>query len=413
MKMHVKVEGAPGLYRTPNGYAIRVEVMTTGPNGSVTACRRKSLPGATEAEARLHLERLRGEAEREAGARAKGETTVTTVRAFARLWSEELGRRLKRCSIAPKTVETHVRNLEVFIDPILGRVELAELTPKDVRGWLRDVEQMRMPATRRDRAGGTYKQEPAPYARATLANAWRTLRAFLRWATIEANLPRNPCTEVRWDVEHAPPAKPRPMMEAAEFRAVVGAADAPRDKTSRTRLRPASLRALVLVQGAGALRASELSGLDVEHVDLELGIARVVQSHSEGDLHSPKTIGSRRVVHLPPEAIIALREHLDGRTSGILFPTTTGTRMTPAAINYRLRRLVKDAGIQKQFTSHAVRRTTNNLVRQAAGDLVARAVTGHVTQQMTEHYSSVEREERIAAWRAAFGTGAGATPETV
>jgi integrase len=407
MKMHTKVEGVPGLFRTPTGYVIRVEARSTASGKLKTVCKRKALPGASEAEARLAIEKLRRQCEQEAASSAP---ILTTLGELARLWSEERGERRERGKLRAKTVATDARNLKVFILPHLGRVLVKDLAPSHIQQWLRDVEAMKMPAERRDRAGGTYEQTPKPYSEATLANAWRTLRAFMRWVTIRENLPSNPAREILWDIEDAPKSKGRVTLNAGEFAALVRAARHDRD--------PAALP-MILVARDGAMRSSELSGLDVNHYDPTKKVVEVVQSHVEGDVDAPKTEGSARVVHLQDDTVVALERYLEERgLEGVLFPTRVGTRRTPSSVNYVLRRLAKAAGIAKNVTSHALRRTTNNLVRKAegGGELVARAITGHVTQDMTDHYSEYDREERVSALRAAFrppGTGTGAKVEEV
>lgn len=53
--------------------------------------------------------------------------------------------------------------------------------------------------------------------------------------------------------------------------------------------------------------------------------------------------------------------------------------------------------VDRQFSSHGLRRTTNDLIRRVASGEVARAITGPVTQRMTEHYSHVDVGEKRAA----------------
>ncbi len=65
---------------------------------------------------------------------------------------------------------------------------------------------------------------------------------------------------------------------------------------------------MMLVIGlVGAMRASEISGLERGDVDLERGTVSINRSHTEGHIGKPKTEGSRRVVLLPPEVTDELR----------------------------------------------------------------------------------------------------------
>jgi integrase len=296
--------------------------------------------------------------------------------------------------------------IRVQVGPTVKRRKLPGAT-KAIKEFLRGLEAMRMPEVRRGRGKKTYKQDPKPYAKGSLASAWRTLRAFLTWATVEADLPRNPGEFVRWDVEAASPV-PKAVLTQVEVGKLLAAAKAEKDP---------GIRVMFLVALTGALRASEISGLEVGDVDLGKGTVTVARSFSEGHLGKPKTEGSRRVVLLPPEVTAEVTAYLAGRSAGpqeILFPTSTGTRRTPASFRAPMKRLALAAGIPKHLTSHVLRRTSNNLIRQSAGDLVARAVTGHVTAEMTRLYSEVDHAERTAALRGAFGGSLGdpeAAPE--
>jgi hypothetical protein len=103
--------------------------------------------------------------------------------------------------------------------------------------------------------------------------------------------------------------------------------------------------------------------------------------------------------------IAANREHPTLRaeacgTTGSVFPSRA-----PSAASF------KRAGINKRLTSHCMRVTSSNLIRQAAGDAAARAMVGHAkdSTDMTFRYSEVDRSERLAAQKAAFGSWLGSS----
>jgi integrase len=405
MKMGVKTE-VPGLAKTPDGWTLRAKSRV----GSVTTEKRAKLVGATKAEAMVALEQLQEEARAEAEAKSKGEDIKTTLSAFARRYAEELGERVTRGQIRRSTAERHADNLERFILPLLGKMDVNALAPKDVKAWLRSIEQLRTVDEKKGRGTKRYAQKSRPFAKATLANAWRTLRAFMGWLTVEADLPRNPAAYVRWDVADTMAPLPKTVLTRDEVKRLLDAARTDRDNAAWP---------MFAVALAGAMRASELSGLERGDVDFARGTLIIQRSHVDGDIGKPKTRGSRRMIALPPEVVDGLRawfawqdEHeVKGRP--LLFPTCIGTHRTPASINYVLRRCGKAAGIDRPVTSHALRRTSNNLVRQTSGDVVARMITGHTTVAMTEQYSLVDVEERNEAMRKAFGAALGGTGTTV
>jgi len=221
----------------------------------------------------------------------------------------------------------------------------------------------------------------------------------MSWLTVEADLHRNPAEYVRWDID-AQEGKPRVWMTRDEVALLLESAA----QESESRLGLLCKVALV-----GAMRASEVSGLMRSDLDVESSTLTINRSVVHGVFNKPKTKGSRRIVTLPQELLEELRAHIvrqdkeEAKGRPLLFPTSVGTPQSPDTINYALARIRKRAGIAKNVTSHALRRTTNDLIRQAGGELVARAVTGHVTQEMTEHYSAVAGKERVAVLEKAFG----------
>lgn len=68
------------------------------------------------------------------------------------------------------------------------------------------------------------------------------------------------------------------------------------------------------------MRAGELYGLQVEDVDFSRNVIHVRRSAWEGELQSPKTRNARRAISITKSLADMLKNHLDGRTSGLVFP---------------------------------------------------------------------------------------------
>lgn len=172
------------------------------------------------------------------------------------------------------------------------------------------------------------------------------------------------------------------------------------------------------------MRFCELSALEWRDIDLVGGRLRIERSQIKGQVGPPKTEASRRDVYLPPDVVEVLRQHrqwqrdeaeergeLEGAIPGLVFPSRSGGYRFPNVLTKPLGRCCKIAGINKRLTSHCMRVTSSNLIRQAAGDAAARAMVGHAkdSADMTFRYSEVDRDERLAAQRAAFGAFLGST----
>lgn len=94
---------------------------------------------------------------------------------------------------------------------------------------------------------------------------------------------------------------------------------------------PTHLRGLVDLVFWGHLRLGELLALRIGDVDLQDGtvtVRRQVVETDAGPVEGPPKAGSQRTVHLPPQGVSALVEHLALRTPALptarLFPRPDG-----------------------------------------------------------------------------------------
>lgn len=68
------------------------------------------------------------------------------------------------------------------------------------------------------------------------------------------------------------------------------------------------------------MRAGELYGLQVDDIDFSRNVIHVRRSAWEGELQSPKTRNARRAISITKSLANMLKGHLDGRTTGLVFP---------------------------------------------------------------------------------------------
>lgn len=292
-------------------------------------------------------------------------------------------------------VEKREQHLRTFILPFIGDVELRELRRSHVVNWMTNVATMRQP-------GGKL------YSRHTLMSVWATLRAMLRRAVIMRDLERDPTLGVKFDIgnhvggELRPDRKPKEALTREELARLLEAA-----KTESP-----DVRAMIVVQASTGMRFCEVSALEWQDVDLEHARLRIERSQVEGMVGSPKTEATRRDVYLSPAVVEALQEHrrwqvehqVAGLSKGLVFPSSVGGYRNPALFRKPLARCCKRAGVNKNISSHCLRKTANNLLRQHnSSDVVVRAMIGHATSEMTRLYSNVGEDEKARAHAAAFG----------
>ena len=202
------------------------------------------------------------------------------VAEYAAQWIKE------RPGLAPRTVHKYEDLLRLHIAPVLGAVDVVEMTPARVRSW---------------RAELLDKGTGGP----TVANAYRLLRAVMTTAVDDEMVRRNPC-RIRGAGEDDSPERPTATVE--EVFAIADAMEA-------------RFRALVLIAAFGGLRWGEATGLRRRHVDIEgasLGVeVGVVVVLGRGLVErAPKSrVGrrsvARRTVALPPPIMPELATHLD------------------------------------------------------------------------------------------------------
>ncbi len=205
--------------------------------------------------------------------------------------------------------------------------------------------------------------------RASSANALRSsarsLFAFLANARLA---PTNPARLLRR--ARVAPTRPRAISES-DIEVLLRALDGART--------PVELRdrALILTLLRAGTRIGSAVGLDVEDLDLDAGEARLRRLKNGGE----------DVIQLMPDLVAVLKPYVGVRTSGPLFPTEAGGRLTTRQAARRLAEWCDRAGLAKRASPHQFRHAFAERAYEACGDvlLVAAALT-HKTPASTMRY---------------------------
>ncbi|NBE82407.1 tyrosine-type recombinase/integrase [Micromonospora rubida] len=288
---------------------------------------------------------------------------------YGRRWIAE------RPNLRPRTVHLYGWLFGKYIEPYLGRTELARLDTPMVREW------------RTKLLGNGVSVSMA-------AKAYRLLRAVLMTAVKQDEiLPRNPCQVPGADQEK--PAE-RPVLTLAQ---VFKLADAV----------PPRYRALVLLTTFGCLRWGEVAALQRQDVDTTAGTVRVRLAYTEQRgvglvLGPPKSRAGRRMVSLPPVVVDVLRDHLaaevDDNPEAHVFTTESGRPIWRGNLNKLIKWKATVARIgQPNLHFHDLRHTGNTLAAQTGAstrDLMARM--GHDSPQaaMIYQHATAEADRAIA-----------------
>jgi integrase len=193
----------------------------------------------------------------------------TTLAQFAERWR---GNQIHRASTADR-VETAFR---LHVDPILGRLKLAEVRRSHVQAWVKD--------------------RTAVLAPSTLALVYRYLVGVFTAAVDDRAIATSPCHNIKLpEVDHDERVIPTPAQ-------VYALADA----------LPGWMSGLVWPAAGCGLRLGETWGLELEHVDFMHREIHVVQQLAPGGyIGPPKTRDSRRSVEMGTVVAEKLARHLE------------------------------------------------------------------------------------------------------
>ena len=141
---------------------------------------------------------------------------------------------------------------------------------------------------------------------------------------------------------------------------------------------------------AGGLRVSELVGLKIPQVSLDMGVVRVLGKGAK-----------ERLVPLGEEALTWIGRYLDearpdllnGKVSDALFVTARGQPMTRQGFWYLLRRYCEQAGLAKTVSPHTLRHAfATHMLNHGADLRVVQLLLGHADISTTQIYTHVARE---------------------
>ena len=226
-------------------------------------------------------------------------------------------------------------------------------------------------------SASTHGPDDAPYRATSVARTLSAVRSFHRFLLREGVTDRDPAVGVPHP--RLPRSLPRPL-PVEDVRRLL---EAP-DEGSPAGLRDRAI--LELLYGSG-LRISELTGLDVDDLDLEEGSVRVLGKggkEREVPLGSfgRDAVGAYLTRGPPPRASVATR--------GAVFLNARGGRLSRQSCARLLSRYVRLAGIERRVTLHTLRHSfATHLLEGGADVRVVQELLGHASVATTQIYTLV------------------------
>lgn len=213
----------------------------------------------------------------------------------------------------------------------------------------------------------------------SLARHLTTVRNFFGFLVREGLLDADPCAGLR------PPRQWQTIPKFLNLEQINRLIEIP------DQARPAGLRDRAMLQllYASGLRVSELCGLGLGDLNLEMGVVRTTGKGQK-----------QRLVPAGKEAIRAVRQYLEsgrgallkGRSSRYLFVTARGSRLTRQGFWKLLGGYGRKAGIFHGLTPHVLRHSFATHLLEGGADLRSvQVMLGHADISTTQIYTHVMR----------------------
>jgi len=281
---------------------------------------------------------------------------------------------------SPRTVDSYRSHLGFFLAWLVRETDVEEVTgvsPEVLHGWQTWLY-------------GYTDEEGRGLAIATQAARLSVVRAFFRWLVKTDVLLYDPAAGL--ELPKRKGILPRSVLTKKEVEQLLAAPDV----TTPLGLRD---RAMLEVLYSTGIRNAELRALQLYDLDLDRGLVRINEGKNAKD----------RVVPLGEVACRWLREYLDearpkllgpGAAEPTLFLSKNGRPLLPLGVIDRLRRLAKQAGIERPVTPHSLRHTFATHMLAGRADIRhIQAMLGHASVATTQIYTRVEVTDLKAVHR--------------
>jgi integrase/recombinase XerC len=265
---------------------------------------------------------------------------------------------------SPNTVKSYREDLTQALDFFRGRLGQQSPAPDRL-------------TTRVLRAYLAWLHEQG-YAKTTVARRVSAVRSWCRFLCRQGALTANPADGLRG---------PRQDKRLPHF---LSAGDVMRLLAAPPADTPLGLRDRALLETlySAGLRVSELTGLNVEDVDVTEGLATV---RGKGR--------KERLALLGPPALDALRHWLDGRAvvlgalgrpQAALFLNKNGTRLSSRSVGRLLEKYLKQVGLDPRTSPHTLRHSfATHLLDNGADIRSVQELLGHRSLSTTQIYTHV------------------------
>ncbi|OGP79259.1 MAG: tyrosine recombinase XerC [Deltaproteobacteria bacterium RBG_16_49_23] len=215
--------------------------------------------------------------------------------------------------------------------------------------------------------------------KSSIARKISTLRSFFRYLAKEKLVSSNPAKAVSTPkVEKYLPA----TLTVDEAFRLMESPGRSSEKPSKAEAKKRAVRdrAILELLYSSGLRVGELVGLNLKHLDLRLGIVRVMGKGRK-----------ERIVPIGKKAIEALNAYLERRGNpedeGALFINLRGGRLTSRSVGRLIKQYTRSSGIVRRVSPHSLRHSFATHLLDAGADIrEIQEMLGHASLSTTQRY---------------------------
>ncbi len=218
--------------------------------------------------------------------------------------------------------------------------------------------------------------------KSSIARKISTLRSFFRYLVREKLVSSNPAKAV--STPKVEKTLPTTLTVDEAFRLMESPdrfPEKPSDAYAKDRV--LRNRAILELLYSSGLRVGELVGLNLKHLDLHLGIVRVMGKGRK-----------ERIVPIGNEAMEALKAYLgrrgDPEVGKPLFVNLRGGRLTSRSVGRLIKKYTRSSGIVRKVSPHSLRHSFATHLLDAGADIrEIQEMLGHASLSTTQRYIHV------------------------
>jgi integrase/recombinase XerC len=217
--------------------------------------------------------------------------------------------------------------------------------------------------------------------KSSIARKISTLRSFFKYLIREKVIPFNPAKSV--STPKVEKTLPTILSVDEAFRLMESPQRIPEKSSEVSKEHHLRDRAILELLYSSGLRVSELVGLNLNHLNSDLGIVRVMGKGRK-----------ERIVPVGVKAIEALKAYLEtrrvSREDDPIFINAFGGRLTTRSVGRLIKKYTRHSGIFRKVSPHSLRHTFATHLLDAGADIrEIQEMLGHSSLSTTQRYTHV------------------------